>query len=312
MRAVLILAAALALIAYAALAGGREWLGPQALFAALTDGDFVVQGLRLPRLLLALGAGCALGLAGALLQGLTRNILATPDILGIVQMAGLGHLIALAAGASLLAGEIAGAGLALGVLAWLGRGAETGTQILYGIGLAATASAAGTVVLLRLPDAAAAQAMLWLSGSLARAELTTALPLFATLGLALGILATQARALPLLWLGDEVMAGLGTDLRRLRWVLLALIAALTAAATLAVGPIGFLAFTAAPLAQAITGAPRPALLPAMLMGGALLALADLAARMLAGVVNLPTGLVMTMIGASYLVGHLSLRRGGTR
>jgi iron complex transport system permease protein len=302
MRAVLILSLALLGLAYVALAGGREWLSPGQVWAGLWNGDdFLVHALRLPRVLLAVGAGMALGLAGALMQGLTRNTLATPDVIGLVQGASLGHVLLLVAGGPPLWGAVTGAALALALVSLLARGQGALAFVLYGIGVGATAAAATTVVLQRAPDAQVAQAMLWLSGSLSRADLATAAMLWAALGLGLLAVIGFGRALSTLWLGDELMMALGVSPARLNLLVLVLVAALTGAAVLAVGPLGFLAFTAAPLARALTGAEPPTLLPAALMGACLLVLADLGARLLAPWVSLPTGLLMALIGAPYLI-----------
>ncbi|WP_434288979.1 FecCD family ABC transporter permease [Celeribacter sp. SCSIO 80788] len=305
MRPVFTLTVALIVIALAALCGGRDWLSLPELWQAAREGDFVLTVLRGPRVALAIGAGAALGLAGALMQGLTRNPLATPDVIGLVQSAGLGHMIALSLGLSLFLGEALGAALALIAVSTLARGQGPVAFVLYGIGVGATASAATTVMLLRAPDAEVSQMMIWLSGSLARSAMTQAVSLYLVLAGALLVVIWQAHRLNTLWLGDETMRGLGVDLRAMRLLVLALVALLTAAATLAVGPIGFLAFTAAPLARAITGAEPPALIPAALMGACLLTGADLIARLIAPLVTLPTGLVMTLIGAPYLIWFLA-------
>lgn len=297
-----VLLIALTILVFAALSGGRDWLSPIEVWRGLwSSDDFVIHTLRLPRTLIAVGAGMALGLAGALMQGLTRNALATPDVVGLVQTAGLGHILALSFHLPPFVGEATGALIALIAVSVFSRGQGAVAFVLYGIGIGATASAATTVLLLRAPDAQVSAMMLWLSGSLARSDLVTVGWVFAGLAVAFLCLGWRAHMLGTLWLGDTVMAGLGVDLRHMRWLVLGLVAALTAAATLAVGPIGFLAFTAAPLARALTGAAPPGLMPAALMGACLLTGADLAARLLAPFVVLPTGLVMTLIGAPYLV-----------
>jgi iron complex transport system permease protein len=302
MKPVITLLLALVCLVLLALSGGRDWLSPTEVWRGLWDADdFVIQVLRLPRTALAVAAGLALGLAGALMQGLTRNPLATPDVIGLVQGASLGHIVALGLGASVFLGEIVGTAVALFAVITLARQQGPIAFVLYGIGVGATASAATTVILLRAPDATISQMMLWLSGSLARADLATASMLLGGVGCAMFVVLWRARDLRTLWLGDDVMTGLGVNLTVLRFTVLGLVTLLTAGATLAVGPIGFLAFTAAPLARAVTGAEPPALFPAALMGACLLTAADLAARLIAPLVTLPTGLIMTLIGAPYLI-----------
>lgn len=312
MKPVPMLLIALTILIFAALSGGRDWFSPVEVWhGLLSSDDFVIHTLRLPRTLIAVGAGMALGLAGALMQGLTRNPLATPDVIGLVQAAGLGHMLALSFHLPPFVGEATGALTALIAVSLFARGQGAVAFVLYGIGIGATASAATTVLLLRAPDAQVSAMMLWLSGSLARSDLATVGWIFAGLAVVFLCVGWRAHMFGTLWLGDTVMAGLGIDLRHMRWLVLGLVAALTAAATLAVGPIGFLAFTAAPLARALTGAEPPALMPAALMGACLLTGADLAARLLAPVVVLPTGLVMTLIGAPYLIYFLWRDRKGT-
>jgi iron complex transport system permease protein len=302
MKPVITLLLALVCLVFLALSGGRDWLSPAEVWRGLWDtDDFVIQVLRLPRTALAVAAGLALGLAGALMQGLTRNPLATPDVIGLVQGASLGHIVALGLGASVFLGETVGAAVALFAVITLARQQGPIAFVLYGIGVGATASAATTVILLRAPDATTSQMMLWLSGSLARADLATASMLIGGVGCAMFVVLWRARDLRTLWLGDDVMTGLGVNLTVLRFTVLGLVTLLTAGATLAVGPIGFLAFTAAPLARAVTGAEPPALFPAALMGACLLTAADLVARLIAPLVTLPTGLIMTLIGAPYLI-----------
>ena len=230
MRRAVLLPALLLVLVWLALAGGRNWLGPVALVQGLLDRqDFLIYGLRLPRLLIAVGAGMALGMAGALMQGLTRNPLATPDIIGLTQGAGLGFAIALLLDLPLLAGAACGAGIAVLCVALLAQGRGALAFVLFGIGVGATAAAATTVLLVLAPDAKAARAMIWLSGSLARADLATAGWVWLVLLAGGALVALRAHRLGLLWLGDDVMASLGVDLSRMQVLVLGLVTALTAA-----------------------------------------------------------------------------------
>lgn len=302
MRRAAALPALLAVLVWLALVGGRNWLGPVAVVQGLLDSqDFLMYGLRLPRVLIAVGAGMALGMAGALMQGLTRNPLATPDIIGLTQGAGLGFAIALLSGLPLVAGAACGATLAMLAVAILARGRGALAFVLFGIGVGATSAAATTVLLVFAPEAKTARAMIWLSGSLSNADFATAGWLWLVLLVGGGLVAVRAHQLGLLWLGDDVMTALGVDLLRIRFLVLGLVTALTAASTLAVGPIGFVAFVAAPLARAVTGAEAPAIWPAALTGACLLVVADLMARLIASVAVFPTGLIMGLIGAPYLI-----------
>lgn len=301
----MILALLLITVSYAGLAGGQAWVSVGDIWIGLTDpSDFLIRVIRLPRLLTAMGAGMALGLAGALMQALTRNPLATPDVIGLVQAAGLGHVAALIVGVAPLFGAFGGVVVAIAILALLARDQGPLAVVLYGIGIGATCAAATAVLLLRATDAQAASALIWLSGGLARSDASTALALWWVVLPALVVVLAFAHRLSTLWLGDEMIQSLGGQLSQVRGLVLALVAVLTAAATLAVGPIGFLAFAAAPLAMAVTRTEPPALFPAALMGGCLLVFADLVARSLASVVSLPTGLVMSVLAAPYLIFYL--------
>ena len=292
----------LLVLIYFSLAGGRNWLGPLDVFTGLFDPqDFIIHELRLPRVLIAVGSGAALGMAGALMQGLTRNPLATPDIIGVTQGAGLGFSIALLSDLALLPGAALGAGGAMLAVATLSRGRTPLAFVLFGIGVGATCAAATAVIITSVPDAEASTALIWLSGSLSHANIATAMWLWVVLIAGLVWVAFYQHTLALLWLGDDVMTALGTNVVNTRTMILGVVTGLTAASTLAVGPIGFLAFVSAPLAQAITRSEPPALWPAAATGACLLTAADLCARLLAPIVVFPTGLIMSLIGAPYLI-----------
>lgn len=306
MKPVALLSVVLLVLACTALMAGQSFVPPaQVLRGIWGGGDFVISTLRGPRVCLAIAAGASLGMAGALMQAVTRNPLATPDVIGLVQSAGLGHIIALLMGSSVFAGELFGIVCALTMVSYLARHQGPVAFVLYGIAIGATATAVTTVSILRAPDAVQNQMILWLSGSLARAQIAQAELVLGVFSGLLIMVIWQAHRLSTLWLGDEVMQSLGINLSRMRLFVLGLVCVLTASATLAVGPISFLAFCAAPLARAITGAAKPALFPAALMGACLLTAADLVARLLAPIVTLPTGLMMTMLGAPYLIWFLA-------
>lgn len=296
------LAVVLLLLSFVSLAGGREWLSPLAIWQGLTDpDDFIIRMWRLPHLLASVGAGIALGLAGALMQGTTRNLLATPDVIGVTQGAGLGYVLALLYGAPVLAGATAGAALAILAVMLLSRGRGALAFVLFGIGVGVTAAAATGMALLAVDEKRAASALAWFAGSLARVDMGPALLLCALALAGCALVALNYRSLSLIWLGDEIMTSLGADPVRSRRLALVLVTGLCAASTLVVGPVAFLAFVSAPLARAVTGAERPALFPAALMGAILFAGADVLSRLAAPVALFPAGLLMNLIGAPYLL-----------
>lgn len=301
------------LIALAALslAVGRAWLAPPALLQALADPEGagrMVWNLRLPRLLVGLIAGAGFGLSGLVFQTLLRNPLASPDVIGVTQAAGLGAVAALFLGAPLVLGAWAGGLAALGLLGWLAahprHGIETRAVVLQGLALAILAGAATEALILRLGDSSAGMAMVWLSGTLNGAgwpEVGRGLwlvPLLLGLGL-------SGRALDRLELGDDLARALGLRVGLLR-AGLGLGAALAAAGAVALaGPMGFVALAAGPVGRLVArGRPDP--LAAMLTGAGFVTLADVLARALAPAALLPTGLYTALIGAPVLI--LSVRR----
>lgn len=304
-----LLVPALLLLAILSLAGGRDWLTPLQIWHGLINPhDFIIRIWRLPHMLAAAGAGLALGLAGALMQGVNRNTLATPDVIGVTQGAGLGYALALVWNKPLLAGAAIGAALAIGLVMMLARGRGPLAFVLFGIGIGVTAAAATSMVLLAVDPKTAAAAMVWFSGSLARVDMGPAVLLCAIALAACAFVALSHRSLSLLWLGDELMTSLGTNPARTRRRAIVLVTMLSAASTLVVGPVAFLAFVSAPLARAVTGVERPALFPAALMGANLFVAADLLSRVIASVALFPAGLLMNVIGAPYLIFFLLRER----
>ena len=263
-------------------------------------GLIVLAEYRLPRLLLAMGCGAGLALSGALLQGLTRNPLADPGLLGVTQGAALAAvaLIVLAPAAPYglrLPVAFGGALAAAALVQALGRGAAL-RLILSGIGLSALLSALISALLTHGGLREAETALGWLAGSLHAATLPQA-GLMALILLALAPLcALLAPALGVLRLGAEVARALGLPLLRARRLVL-LVAVLAAAAPVAlVGPLGFIGLIAPHLAARLSRSPARHLWLSALTGAALLALADLAGRSL-GPVQVPAGLITSILGA---------------
>lgn len=263
-------------------------------------GLIVLAEYRLPRLLLAMGCGAGLALSGALLQGLTRNPLADPGLLGVTQGAALAAvaLIVLAPAAPYglrLPVAFGGALAAAALVQALGRGAAL-RLILSGIGLSALLSALISALLTHGGLREAETALGWLAGSLHAATLPQA-GLMALILLALAPLcALLAPALGVLRLGEEVARALGLPLLRARRLVL-LVAVLAAAAPVAlVGPLGFIGLIAPHLVARLSRSPAQHLWLSALSGAALLALADLAGRSL-GPVQVPAGLITSILGA---------------
>ncbi|WP_411838888.1 Fe(3+)-hydroxamate ABC transporter permease FhuB [Paracoccus sp. ME4] len=286
--------------------GGWAVLEPQALAAFLP--------MRLPRLIAAAGAGAALALAGAILQRLTANPLASPEVLGVSGGAALGYagaVFALATPGLAAQGLSTAAGAALALAVVLGvtarRDMPPERVLLAGIAVSALASAVLSAMM-AVGDARAWAILAWLSGSSAAATLPGALALA---GLALAVWAAAlalSRWLALLPLGPAVAGGLGLDPRRARVVLIALAGIATGAATLITGPLSFVGLMAPHLARRM-GLARPAdqLTGAALIGAGLMLAADFGARMAGFPYELPLGLFASLIGAPWLIWLMTRR-----
>lgn len=267
---------------------------------------------RGPRLLAAIAAGVALALAGTIVQRLTGNVMASPEVLGISGGAALAMvaltLLGLTPGRSgqLLAGALGGS-IVLALLLVLSRRHRFAGQPLLLAGVAVyVLMDAGLRLVLAGGGTDAVQLLNWMSGSTWLVTGPEALALTGlTLLLSILTLATR-RALTLLPLGESTAGALGLTVARTRILLLLLAAALTAAATLIIGPLSFVGLMAPHLARVLghQTAGRQMLIAA-LAGAALLALADYLARVLLYPNQLPAGLLAALVGGGYFLWGLS-------
>ncbi len=277
---------------------GLVWPGaPQGPLA-----QAILLELRLPRVLAAFAAGGLLGLAGALIQVLTRNPLADPYILGISGGAATGALLAILFGLPLWLQHLSSSLSALAALLLVialahGEGAWTRHRLLLtGVVLAAALGALITLLLALAPETALRGMLFWLMGDLASAPA----PWFALIGLlALTLLALPwARDLNILTRGEASALALGVAVPALRWGAYLIAAAATALAVITAGSIGFVGLLAPHLARLLVGADHRLALPgAILLGGSLVMLADLLARTLIAPQQLPAGALLALIGA---------------
>lgn len=310
----LLLALALVASALVSLSLGSQATPPAGVLEALlfperSDIALIVHEIRLPRVLLAILVGACLGVAGLLLQGLVRNPLASPDVIGITGGASLAAVSFLALGGTAL-GEawlpvvaLGGALLvALGIIALTGRNVSPARLVLIGIGIAAALGAATTLVLVLSADTTAMQAYVWLTGSLYAAQWreVAGLAPWALVGLPLAL--GLARRLDALALGDEMATGLGNAVRGSRLALLLLAVALAGAAVAFAGGLSFIGLLAPHIARRLMARGHTGLVPVTALIGALILLhADLLGRLAFLPRDLPAGIFVAGIGAPFFV-----------
>ena len=314
-RLSLILLALLLALSLASLCFGEASLGLDQVVAGLLgtgseEQRLIVQQIRLPRVILAWLLGLSLGASGAALQGLLRNPLAEPGLLGISSSAGLGAVLALYFGATALslwvlpAAAMLGALLATLALYGLTRaGSSNLTLILAGIALSSLAGALTSLALNLAPNPADLQdIVLWLLGSISDRsfdDVRLCLP-FVLAGLVL--LFASAPALDVLSLGEAEAGSLGVDLARLRGLIIAG-SALSVGATVAVtGAIGFVGLVVPHLLRRfVQFRPGRLLLPSALGGAILVLAADIALRLMDTPQELMLGVVTALIGAPFFL-----------
>lgn len=281
-------------------------------FVAAADGwgwhwhnDLILEH-RLPRSLSAIAVGAMLACAGVLLQILTRNPMASPEVLGISSGVALAVLAAAIAYPAISSGGLllAGSGGALAVAAlilWLARRLQPAWLLITGVAIAALMH--GVMTLIQLSGNPQLQGILsWLSGSTwyARPHTAPLLLLLALILLACALL--SLKTLKLLALGETVAASLGLAVRRSRSLLLILVALLSTAATLAVGPLSFIGLMSPHLARrsgAVT--PEKQLPVAALYGAALLLIADWLGRYLNFPYEIGAGIIASLLGGGYFL-----------
>lgn len=330
-RFAVLLGLGLLLLAVAALSLQVGASGVSAL--ALLDGQalgprdrVILWDIRLPRLLLGALVGAALAVSGAVMQGLFRNPLADPGIVGISAGAGLGAVLAILLGPALPALLAPLAGLALTPLAAFAGGWVTtyllyrvstrdgqtaiATLLLAGIGVAALAGAVTGIALYLADDTQLRDMTFWGLGSLAGAtwgKLTVVGPVILA---ALTAVPLMARGLNALALGEAAAMHLGIPVERLKSGAILATAAATGAAVAVSGGIGFVGIVAPHLLRLTIGPDHRTLLPAAaLLGASLLLLADLLARTLVAPAEMPIGIVTALIGAPVFLWLLLGRRG---
>lgn len=306
----LLIFAAIAAVFLLDLSVGRIWLSladlwQVALYGSKAQHWILVYELRLPRIVTAVGAGAAFGLAGAICQSLFRNPLAAPEMLGVTAGASLGAVALVLAGvqgALVGLGAACGAILAVALLLLLaGRAPSVTRLILTGVGIALTTGALTGLLLSRADDALAGDAMLWLTGSLNGRHWPQARLIWAALVPLLLLSVAGCRWLDRLELGDDLAQSLGVPVRMARAVLIVLAAMLIAAAVSVTGPVGFVGLMAGPIARSLSPHSGPDLIGAALIGALIMVLADLMVTLTAFSVLLPVGIFTGLLGAPWLI-----------
>ncbi|WP_443062466.1 FecCD family ABC transporter permease [Streptomyces sp. NBC_00457] len=276
--------------------------------------EFIVNDLRLPRVLVGLLVGGSLGLGGALFQAISRNPLGSPDILGLGQGATAGALVVIVlmsgSAAQVTLGALVGGlvtGMAIYLLAWK-RGVHGYRLVLVGIGVSAIVTAVNGYLLTKADLVDAARAVVWMTGSLNGRDWEQVWPLLWLCAVLVPLVLANGRALRMMEMGDDVSNALGVRVERVRMLLMVAAVLLTAAATAAAGPVSFVALTAPQLARRLTRSPGPNLLPSLCMGAALLVIADWASQRAFGADQLPVGVVTGVVGGVYLLWLLVTER----
>ncbi len=306
----------LVLAMMSSIAFGAADIAPADVWAALVNFDasstnhLIIRTLRVPRAVIAALVGAALGVAGALMQGITRNPMADPGILGINTGAALGvvgaiFLLKISSLTLYALFAFAGAALtasAVYTLGSLGRGGPTPLKItIAGAALTALLSSLTTGVLI-LNQRTLEEVRVWLAGSVAGRDLNLLLQVTPYLGIGLLVALALGRQITTLSLGDDVAQGLG---QRTGWVkgLAALCVVLLAGSSVAVaGPIGFVGLVIPHAVRFFVGVDYRWILPyAVLAGATFLVASDVAARLVLRPTEMPVGVMTALIGGPFFV-----------
>lgn len=272
-----------------------------------SDSDFIIRRLRLPRAFTGALVGASFGLSGAIFQSLARNALASPDLIGITagaSAAAVAVIVVIGGGAlAVSAGALGGAlltAVAMYLLAYQ-RGVSGYRLVLIGIGFDAALSGVTWFLLTRAQEYEIQRVNVWLTGSLNGRSWDHVRPVAVALALALPITFALGRQLRLLELGDDTAKALGVRVEPARAGLVAVAVILVAVGTASAGPIAFVALVAPQIARRLVRSAGATLAPSALVGGALVLLADVAARQAFAPTELPVGIVTGLIGAPYLL-----------
>ncbi len=290
-------------------AGLVDWLGDRALVVPDARDDSVVWFIRLPRTLLGAVVGAGLGVAGAALQGVFRNPLADPSLIGVSAGASVGAVTALALGVAWVGiwtvptFAFAAALVVLGVvyaLARRGGRTEVVTLILAGVAISSVASGAVGWVTAVAMDAGVGSTTFWQLGGLGAARWEQVGVVAATVAVGAVALTRFAPALNLLALGEREARHLGVDVERMRVAIMVVVTAITGAAVSFAGVIGFVGLVGPHLLRLAVGPDHRQVVPkSAAVGAIMLMLADMTSRLAVAPMELPVGVVTGLIGGPF-------------
>lgn len=286
----------------------------------------VLYDIRLPRLAMGIMVGAALAVSGAVMQGLFRNPLADPGIVGVSAGAGLGAILAIVLGGLLPAGILAlvgnqlvpfaaffggwGSTILLYRVSTRGGRTSVATMLLAGIALGALFGAVSGILVYYADDQQLRDLTFWGMGSLAGGSWPKVMSAGPLIGLAIAAALTLGRGLNGLALGEATAAHIGIDVQRMKNIAILSVAAAVGAAVAVSGGIGFVGIVVPHLLRLASGPDhRTLLLNAALLGGSLLIMADVIARVIIAPAEMPIGIVMAVIGAPVFLWILLKRRG---
>ncbi|MGM0954187.1 MAG: FecCD family ABC transporter permease [Pseudomonadota bacterium] len=304
----------LLIIVLASLVYGAGPVSVSDAFAAVAGGGseeagFVVTELRLPRTVLGLLTGLALGLAGALLQSMTRNPLAEPGLLGVSAGSGFAVAVAILFGATTATlttvvaqlGALAGCALVIAATRVQGLGNDPVRLVLAGATLTGLLLAL-TSMLMLMDQRAADEIRFWITGSIAGKSLTMLQATLPSIAIGLALIVLVARPLAAMALGEKAAVGLGHHPGRIRFLITVTVALLVGSATALAGPLIFVGLVVPFIARAFSGPDiRKTLWLCVPIGPAVVLGADVISRLIAAPAELPLGVVTALIGAPVLL-----------
>lgn len=291
---------------------GAADISPLTVWQSLTQFDgstnhLIIRTVRLPRAIMAVVVGAALAVAGAITQGLTRNPLAAPDILGINVGAALAMVLAvfLGIGSGAVGFAFMGAAIAAVTVYWLGSMGRSGlTPLKLVVAGAALSYLLGSLTtgILILSQRTLDEIRFWLAGSLAGQDMASLLPVLPYICVGLVGSLALGRPLTLLSLGEDVAQGLGLQTAWIKIAAAVTVVLLAGSSVALAGPIGFVGLVVPHVVRFGVGVDYRWILPyAMIAGGVLLSVADIAARLIIRPQELPVGIMTALVGAPFFI-----------